>query len=256
MAVRKAAMKFPAPSVSRSFASRPRAHSGVERIVAVCLLILPLVGCWSRSAVPVNSTSAPQASQRAVSANSAQTESSHRAAGAGAGAPKELHLRARVVAVGLPAVAGVRQVGRFHTGGPIPANPEFLLRTESGHVLDAQRLLVATASNYGAGKASADRAEGSVLSIETKHAKTLVIPRDFAAAGARAGQASALEGAVQVYTAQAPSFANRRHNPKAGTAGHTAAAGPRYISVNNAFGRPWIANAPAGPGGAERRIAG
>ena len=38
-------------------------------------------------------------------------------------------LSARVVAVGLPGVAGVRQVGRFHRGGPIPGNPEFLLTT-------------------------------------------------------------------------------------------------------------------------------
>ena len=40
------------------------------------------------------------------------------------------HLSARIVAVGLPGVAGVRQIGRFHTGGPIPGNPEFLLQTD------------------------------------------------------------------------------------------------------------------------------
>ena len=37
--------------------------------------------------------------------------------------PKTFHLQARIVAVGLPGVAGVRQVGRFHSGGPIPAIP-------------------------------------------------------------------------------------------------------------------------------------
>ena len=48
-------------------------------------------------------------------------------------------LPARIVAVGLPGVAGVRQIGRFHTGGPIPGNPEFLLQTDAGRVLDPQR---------------------------------------------------------------------------------------------------------------------
>jgi hypothetical protein len=43
-------------------------------------------------------------------------------------------LSARVIAVGLPGVSSVRQVGRFHSGGPIPGNPEFLLGTRAGCV--------------------------------------------------------------------------------------------------------------------------
>ena len=54
-------------------------------------------------------------------------------AGAGpAAGPPTWQLTARVVAVGLPGVAGVRQVGRFHAGGPFTANPEFLLQTDAG----------------------------------------------------------------------------------------------------------------------------
>jgi hypothetical protein len=64
-------------------------------------------------------------------------------------------LQARVVAVGLPGVAGVRQVGRFHSGGPIPSNPEFLLQTAAGRVLDAERVLVAVTGNFGAPLGSA-----------------------------------------------------------------------------------------------------
>jgi hypothetical protein len=161
--------------------------------------------------------------------------------------PALWRLQARVVAVGLPGVNGVRQVGRFHSGGPIPGNPEFLMRTEAGRVLDAQRVLVAVSSNFGAPLAVGDQAAGAVLSIDTGQPDTLVVPRDFAAAGA---QAAVLGGAVQLYTAQAPAFLNRRYNPEARTALHAAAAGPRYLSINNAFGRPWIANAPAGPRGA------
>ena len=37
--------------------------------------------------------------------------------------------------------------------------------------------------------------------------------------------------------------------PSAQTAALTSVAGPRYVSINNAFGRPWIANAPAGARG-------
>ena len=59
-------------------------------------------------------------------------------------------LQARVVAVGLPGVAGVRQIGRFHRGGPIPGNPEFLVSTGVGRVLDPERVMIAVASNFGA----------------------------------------------------------------------------------------------------------
>ncbi|MEQ1516921.1 MAG: hypothetical protein ABL931_10585 [Usitatibacteraceae bacterium] len=165
----------------------------------------------------------------------------------GAAEQLDVKLHARIVAVGLPGISGVRQVGRFHSGGPITANPEFLLRTAPGRVLDSERVLVAVASNFGAPLAVNGQAAGAVLSIDANRPEPLIVPRNFASSGT---QASALGGAVQLYTAQSAAFLNSRHNPRARTAEQTAAAGPRYLSINNAFGRPWIANAPAGGSGA------
>jgi len=161
--------------------------------------------------------------------------------------PALWHLHARVIAVGLPGVAGVRQIGRFHSGGPIPANPEFLLQTDSGRALDPQRLMVAVASNFGAPPAAGGGAEGSVLSLDPRGNRTIVIPPRFAQAG---GQARNADGTVQVYSAQSASFLNSRHNAGAQTAAFAATSAPRYVSINNAFGRPWIANASGGPGAA------
>ena len=155
-------------------------------------------------------------------------------------------LRARVVAVGIPGAAGVRQVGMFHSGGPIPGNPEFLLQTRAGRMLDPERVLVASSSNFGAPLADAKQAPGSVLSIDTKTAAPLAIPGRFAAAGR---QSEAADGAIKLYAAQSPEFLNRVHNRTALTAGFGAVAGPRYISINNAFGRPWFANSPFGASG-------
>ncbi len=148
--------------------------------------------------------------------------------------------------MGLPGVAGVRQVGRFHSGGPIPGNPEFLMTTGTGQVLDPERVMVAVAGNFGAPLIDASHAPGSVLSIDPLgglEGTTLVVPKSFAASGA---QSKAAGGAIQLYTAQSPAFQNHRYNARARTAGHAAASGPRYLSNNNAFGRPWIANAPNG----------
>ena len=155
-------------------------------------------------------------------------------------------LQARVVAVGLPGVAGVRQVGRFHSGGPITSNPEFLLSTGAGRMLDPARLLVAVTSNFGAPLGNAAHAAGSVLSIDpdgSPGGAALLVPANFAASG---GQSEAAGGAIRLYTAQTDDFRNLRYNPQARTADHAAAAAPRYISINNAFGRPWIANTPNG----------
>ncbi len=140
----------------------------------------------------------------------------------------------------------MRQVGRFHSGGPIPRNPEFLLSTGTGRVLDPERVMVAVASNFGAPLADAAYAPAAILSIDPRGnpgASIFVVPKNFAASGK---QARAASGAIQLYTAQSPAFRNSRYNAGAHTAGYTAASGPRYLSINNAFGRPWIANAPNG----------
>ncbi len=164
-------------------------------------------------------------------------------------APKTFHLQARIVAVGLPGVAGVRQVGRFHSGGPIPGNPEFLMTTAAGRVLDPERVMVAVGSNFGAPLGSALHAAGSVLSIDPRggpSGATLIVPKTFG----KSGGTSAAGGAILLYTSQSPAFQNRHFNARARTADFAAASGPRYLSMNNAFGRPWIANAPQGLSGA------
>ena len=163
-------------------------------------------------------------------------------AGASPGLPA-WSLTARIVAVGLPGVAGVRQIGRFHNGGPFPGNPEFLLQTDRGRVLDPQRLMVAVASNFGAPVAASGMAAGTVLSIDPLRDRPIVVGAGFARAG---GQARDTDGAVQVFAAQGEAFVNARHNGAARTATSTSVAGPRYVSINNAFGRPWFANAPTG----------
>ena len=158
--------------------------------------------------------------------------------GAGASPPavESWVLQARVVATGLPGAHGIRQVGRFHSGGPFTSNPEFLLQTQTGHVLDPQRVLVALESNLGAPPANAAHAVGTVLSIDPQAAsagRPLAVPGDLALLP-RAGAGAAL----QIYSAQSAPYLNRVHNGGARTAAFAAASGPRYLSVNNAFGRP------------------
>jgi hypothetical protein len=153
-------------------------------------------------------------------------------------------LRARVVATGLPGANGIRQVGRFHSGGPITANPEFLLQTQPGRVLDPERLLVAIESNFGAPLGNPAHLPGSVLSIDPRAAANghpIAVPANLAMVPTRTEG-----GTLQIYTAQTETYLNQTHSSSARTAGFTAAAGPRYLSINNAFGRPWIANAPLG----------
>ncbi|RWN02732.1 MAG: hypothetical protein EOR84_03175 [Mesorhizobium sp.] len=153
-------------------------------------------------------------------------------------------LNARIVAVGLPDVAGVREVGRFHVGGPIPGNPEFLMATREGRVLDPLRVLVAVGSNFGAPPGDPAFEVGTILSIDPRAGKsggTIIVPQELTGNGG--------DARVQLYTAQSELFLNRRYNAGARTARLAAASGPRYISINNAFGRPWIANAPNGLAG-------
>jgi hypothetical protein len=152
------------------------------------------------------------------------------------------------VATGIPGAGALSPVGTFHPGGPIHDTRAFARTTRPGEVLDPTRLLVASTSNFGAPLARTDWSPGSVLSLATSGRAPLRVPPRFAASGA---QPSALDGAAQLYTAQSPAFLNRV-DPKAGTAGMPATSNPLGISMNNAFGRPWLANAPTPRGiGAE-----
>src|SRR5262245_19595296 len=159
--------------------------------------------------------------------------------------PEPPALTARVVAVGIAGASAVAPVGTFHPGGPIRDKPEFVAFTRPGRILDAKRILVASSSNFGAPPAHPDAAEGSILSIDPDGA-TVVVPANFARAG---GQASALDGHVQLFTAQSPPFLNSVTSPNAVSASQPSVSNPLGISINNAFGRLWFASAPKGAQG-------
>src|SRR5580765_8405035 len=83
------------------------------------------------------------------------------------GAPDADQVIADVVATGIPGAGAIMQVGTFHTGGPLHDNTALINHsTDPGQVLDRTRLFVASTSNFGAPRAIADQAEGSILSID------------------------------------------------------------------------------------------
>jgi mono/diheme cytochrome c family protein len=154
-------------------------------------------------------------------------------------------IEATVVATGIPGAGAITQVGTFQFGGPFHDNPALSPATGPGQILDRQRLLVASSSNFGATLARPDEAPGAILSIDLSGG-IVAVPSDFGSAG---GQASAVAGRVQLYTANSPPFLNSFFNPGAATAAEPAVSLPLGISLNNAFGRPWFANAPSGDQG-------
>ncbi len=156
-------------------------------------------------------------------------------------------LAARIVVLGLPGAGAVSAVGVFHPGGPFHDKPEFAAATAPGRILDPSRVLVASSSNFAAPLARAGEPEGSVLSIDPDRG-LVMLPPDFALAGV---QATALDGRVQLVTAQSAAFLNGVNTPSATTADLPSVSNPLGISINNGFGRLWFANAPhgaAGPG--------
>jgi len=166
--------------------------------------------------------------------------------------PPVTRLEARVVATGIPGAGAVAPVGSFLAGGPIHDKPEFVATTEPGRILDAARVLVASTATFGAPAALSGKAAGAILSIDLSGpsgsggAAPIAVPADFAAAD---GQASAESGKVQLFSAGSPKFLNGVNNAGAVTKDMPPVGLPLSISINNAFGRPWFANAPAGAGG-------
>ena len=154
-------------------------------------------------------------------------------------------VHADVVATGIPGAGAIAQIGTFHKGGPFHDNATFAASTQPGNVLDRTRLFVASSSNFGAPLARAGEAPGSVLSIDVSGG-SIAVPPSFASAG---GQSSALGGKVILFAAQSPAFLNGNNNPNAVTNDRTSASLPLGISLNDGFGRPWFANAPAGSAG-------
>jgi hypothetical protein len=110
-------------------------------------------------------------------------------------------------------------------------------------VLDPNRILVGSTSNFGAPLPANGGQQGAILSIDPKGAGTLNIPSNFATNGK---QASTLGGAVQMFSANSPAWLNGIYNPNALTARYTGVSNPLGLSNNNAFGRIWPANSPFG----------
>jgi hypothetical protein len=166
--------------------------------------------------------------------------------GAAADAADVPILQARVVAVGIPGAGALSAVGVFHPGGPIHDNPAFAAMTAPGRVLDPARVLVTSTANFGSPRIPGF-AEGAILSIDPSGTTTIVVPTAFAAAG---GQATAVDGRVQLFSAASPAFVNGVNSPKAVTAEFPAVSNPLGISINNAFGRLWFPSSPRGAAGA------
>lgn len=154
-------------------------------------------------------------------------------------------LHARIIATGIPGAGAVSEVGDFLRGSPLHDNSAFTPYTQPGAVLNPKRILVASTSNFGAPPARSNDPEGSILSIDPT-ADAITIPADFATPD---GQASALDGAVQMYAAQSPAFLNGITEPQAVTSNLPSASLPLGLSINNGNGRVWIANAPNGASG-------
>jgi hypothetical protein len=155
-------------------------------------------------------------------------------------------LPGRIVAVGIPGIAAISPVGTFHTGGPIHDRPEFAMFTQAGQILDPDRILVSSSSNFGAPIARQTWATGAILSIDPRGEDTVVVPPTFVTG---ANQGSALGGRVRLFTSQSPAFVNGAYNPSAVTASAPAVSAPTGISLNNAFGRLWFTGTPSGATG-------
>jgi hypothetical protein len=174
---------------------------------------------------------------------------------------------ARVVAKNIPGASAIAQVGTFVPPGgnltpcdpntntcpcanPSPIRTKFPGSVVPGAILGRNRLLVGSASNFGAPLAAGGGRPGSLLSIDPSGSATLVVPADFDRNG---GQAVALSGAVQMFSANSPNWLNSVNNPNAVTAqapfqDYAGVGNPLGLSNNNGFGRIWPANAPFGLG--------
>ena len=158
---------------------------------------------------------------------------------------------ARIVAVNIPGASAIAEVGKFLNvpppgacANPIPSKfPSYI---QPGAVLDPKRILVGSRSNFGAPLAANGGQEGSFLSIDPNGQGVLWVPGNFAQSGS---QASALGGAVQMFSANSLHWLNGVNNPGAKTAQYAGVGNPLGLSNNNAFGRLWPANAPFGDTG-------
>ncbi|AKU98399.1 putative thiol oxidoreductase [Labilithrix luteola] len=158
---------------------------------------------------------------------------------------RDQRVHAQVIATGIPGAGAVCQVAPFRRSSPIHDRADFAAFTVPGAVLNKDRLLVASTSNFGAPLGRPDQYAGTVLSIDPS-GSSVAVPGGFAVAG---DQASAVGGRVQVYASNNSSFLNSRYEPQAVTPNEVTVSLPTGISINNGNGRPWISNAPTGANG-------
>jgi hypothetical protein len=116
---------------------------------------------------------------------------------------------------------------------PIPSKfPSFI---QLGAVLDPSRTLVGSRSKFGAPLAIGVGEEGSLLSIDPTGPGILKVPPNFAISG---GQASALGGYVQMFSANSPNWLNGINNKTANTAEYTWVSNPLGLANNTMLGFP------------------
>src|SRR5271169_165581 len=158
---------------------------------------------------------------------------------------------AQVIALNIPGASAISQVGTFLNssqgacgGSPIPTH--FQSYIASGAVADPNRILVGSQSNFGAHPLIGVGQEGSFLSIDPSGPGILSVPPNFARSG---GQASTLNGTVQMFAANSADWLNSINNPDANTGQYSGVSNPLGLSNNYAFGRIWPANAPFGDSG-------
>jgi hypothetical protein len=169
-----------------------------------------------------------------------------------------VQVQARVIATNIPGASAISQVGKFLLNAPplamcttmvafpSPIPTSFAQFIKPGAVLDPNRILVGSTSNFGAPPTIGVGTEGSFLSIDPNGSSRLSVPPNFAQSG---DQSSTLGGAVQMFSANSPHWLNGVNNAGASTASYTGVSNPLGLSNNNAFGRLWPANAPFGDTG-------
>jgi hypothetical protein len=169
-----------------------------------------------------------------------------------------VQVQARVIATNIPGASAISQVGKFLLNAPplamctttvafpSPIPTSFHEFIQPGKVLDPNRILVGSTSNFGAPPTIGVGTEGSFLSIDPNGPSSLSVPPNFAQSG---DQALTLGGAVRMFSANSPHWLNGFNNAGASTASYTGVSNPLGLSNNNAFGRLWPANAPFGDTG-------
>ena len=151
-------------------------------------------------------------------------------------------LPARLPAVGVTGAGALG--GRLLPGGR--SGPPHLRRLHpAGTILDAQRVLVCSESQFGApGRSWTGRRGASSPWTPGPAIRSSSRPGSPPATARRA-----LDGGVQLFCAQSPAFLNGHNNPQAVTAPLPPVGHPLGILINNAFGRLWFPS-PPGLGGA------